>query len=87
MYKEISEQRKKETEQKEFDKKLIKFQKVLDKIIDYKVKTSNNQQEYSRFLTERILTKELKPVLHIKVRDEEMQQDCLKHLLNLMSKK
>lgn len=87
IYTEIATQRLKETAQKEFDKKLIKFQKVLDKLIDYKVKVSNNQQQYSRFLTDKILTKELKPVLHIKVRDEEMQQECLKHLLNLMSKK
>jgi hypothetical protein len=38
-------------------------------------------------LVDKILTKELKPVLHIKVKDEEKQQECLKHLLNLMSKK
>lgn len=87
MYKEIVERRKIETAQKEFNKKLIRFQKVLDKLINYKVKVSSNQQEYSRFLTDKILTKELKPLLHIKVKDEEMQQDCLKHLLNLMSKK
>lgn len=87
IYKEIALQRKLKREQEEFDKKLIKFQKVLDKLIDYKVRTSNGQQEYSRFLTDRILTKELKPALHIKVRDEELQADCLKHLLNLMSKK
>jgi hypothetical protein len=38
-------------------------------------------------LTEKILTKELKPVLYIKVKDIEAQDECLKHLLNLMSKK
>lgn len=86
-YKEISEYRIKVTAQKAFDKKLTRFQKVLNKLIDYKVKTSNKQLEYSRFLTEKILTKELKPVLHIKVEDELLQQECLKHLLNLMSKK
>lgn len=87
IHKEISEYRIKVTAQKAFDKKLIKFQKVLDKLIVYKVKTSNKEQEYSRFLTDKILTKELKPVLHIKVQDEDLQQECLKHLLNLMSKK
>lgn len=73
--------------QKEFDKKLLKFQKVVDKLVDYKINASNNVLEYSRFLAERILTKELKPVLHIKVKDLESQEECLKHLLNLLSKK
>jgi hypothetical protein len=87
LHQEISERRKVETAQKEFDKKLTKFQKVLDKLIVYKVNVSSNKQEYSRFLTDKILTKELKPVLYLKVQDEENQQKCLKHLLNLMSKK
>jgi ribosome-associated translation inhibitor RaiA len=87
MHKQIAECRKIETAQKEFDKKLTRFQKVLDKLINYKVNVGCYKQEYSRFLTDKILNKELKPVLHIKVKDEEMQQECLKHLLNLMTKK
>jgi F0F1-type ATP synthase delta subunit len=50
------------------------------------VETANNKM-FSRFLSERILTKELKPVLHIKVKDTEKQEECIQHLLNLMSKK
>lgn len=87
MHKDISESRIAATALKEFNKKLVKFQKVIDKLVDYKVKVGKGEQEYSRFLTERILSKELKPVLHIKVMDEEDQLECLKHLLNLMSKK
>jgi hypothetical protein len=34
-----------------------------------------------------VLTKELKPVLCIKVIEESQQEECLRHLLNLMSKK
>lgn len=87
IYKQIALQRQIKRDQEIFNKKLIKFQKVLEKLIDYKVKTNNKQQEYSRFLTDKILNKELKPVLHIKVIDEDMQMECLKHVLNLMSKK
>lgn len=86
-YKQIALERKLKREQEEYDKKFIRFQKVLDKLIDYKVRTNNGLQEYSRFLTDRILNKELKPALHVKVIDEEMQAECLSHLLNLMSKK
>jgi len=71
-----------------FDRKLLRFQTVVKKLIDYKVDTSVNYKLlFSRFLTEKILTKELKPVLHIKVKDEEKQEECLNHLLNLMSKR
>lgn len=87
IYKQIALQRQIKREQEIFNKKLIRFQKVLEKLIDYKVRTNNGQQEFSRFLTDKILTKELKPVLHIKVIDEDMQIECLKHVLNLMSKK
>lgn len=87
IYKQIALQRQIKRDQEIFNKKLIKFQKVLEKLIDYKVRTNNGQQEFSRFLTDKILTKELKPVLHIKVIDEDMQIECLKHVLNLMSKK
>jgi hypothetical protein len=87
IYKQIALERKLKREQEEFNKKLIKFQKVLDKLIDYKVRTSNGHQEYSRFLTDKILNKELKPVLNIKVIDDEMQVECIRHVLNLMSKK
>lgn len=87
MYKEITAFRKAEIEKKEFEKKLLKFQKVIEQLITYKVNVGLGKQEYSRFLIDKILTKELKPVLHIKVMDEEMQAECLKHLLNLMSKK
>jgi hypothetical protein len=87
IYKQIALERKLKREQEEFNKKLIKFRKVLDKLIDYKVRTSNGLQEYSRFLTDRILNKELKPVLQIKVIDDEMQVECIRHVLNLMSKK
>jgi hypothetical protein len=87
MFKEIAAQRKAEKDKKEFIKKLIKFQKTLEKLIIYKVNVSKGSQEYSRFLTDKILTKELKPVLHIKIIDEDMQAECLTHLLNLMSKK
>jgi hypothetical protein len=72
--------------QKEFDKKLLKFQTVVNKLVDYKV-TTTGTDKFSRFLAERILNKELKPVLHIKVINEEKQEECLKHLLNLLSKK
>lgn len=87
IYKKIALERQIKREQEIFNKKLIRFQKVLEKLIDYKVRTSNGQQEFSRFLADKILTKELKPVLNIKVIDEEQQQECLKHVLNLMSKK
>lgn len=87
VYKEITARRKAEAAQNEFNKRLLKFQKVLDKLITYKVNVSSGKQEYSRFLADKILTKEFKPVLHIKVQDEEVQVECLKHLLNLISKK
>lgn len=73
--------------QEKFDKKLIRFQKVVDYLVEYKVTTSENYKLFSRFWTEKVLTKELKPVLHIKVEDEDRQEECLKHLLNLMSKR
>lgn len=87
IYKDIFNTRQIISAQKEFDKKLIKFQKVVNKLVEYKVNASNGVLEYSRFLAERILTKEFKPVLHIKVKDPEDQEECLKHLLNLLSKK
>lgn len=70
-----------------FNKKLLKFQTVINKLIDYKVKVGLKQQQFSRFLTERILTKELKPYIIIKIKDIEKQDLCLNHLLNLMTKK
>lgn len=85
-FRDISNLRAERKAQEKFDKKLLRFQKVVNKLVDYKVETANNKM-FSRFLSERILTKELKPVLHIKVLDTEKQEECLKHLLNLMSKK
>lgn len=87
VYKNIFEARQIAAAQKEFDKKLIKFRKVIDKLVEYKVNTSTGKAEYSRFLANLILTKELKPVLHIKVIDTISQEECLQHLLNLLSKK
>lgn len=87
IYKDIFNERLIAAAQKEFDKKLAKFQKVVNKLVEYKINASKGTLEYSRFLAERILTKELKPVLHIKVVDLESQDECLKHLLNLLSKK
>jgi hypothetical protein len=87
IYEDIYIQRRIDTSQKEFDKKLLKFQKVVNKLVEYKVNTSNGTAEFSRFLANQILTKELKPVLHIKVQDEIEQEDCLSHLLNLLNKK
>lgn len=86
LFRDISNLRAEIKAQEKFDKKLLRFQKVVNKLVDYKVETANNKM-FSRFLSERILTKELKPVLHIKVVDAEKQEECLKHLLNLMSKK
>lgn len=86
LFRDISNLRAEIKAQEKFDKKLLRFQKVVNKLVDYKVETANNKM-FSRFLSERILTKELKPVLHIKVVDADKQEECLKHLLNLMSKK
>lgn len=87
MFTEITDRRAEIAAQKVFDKKLIKFQKVVDYLVDYKVKVGAGLQLSSKFLLEKILTKELKPVLHIKVEDEIKQTECLSHLLNLMLKK
>lgn len=87
IHQEIYIARVKETAMKEFDKKLLKFEKVVNKLVDYKVNSSNGIIEYSRFLADKILVKELKPVLHIKIKDLELQEECLKHLLNLLTKK
>jgi hypothetical protein len=87
MFKDITDHRAKVAAQKVFDKKLLKFQKVIDKLIEYKVRVGAGLQEPSKFLIEKILTKELKPVIHIKVIDETKQNDCFSHLLNLILKK
>jgi len=87
MYRPISIERLRIRAQVAFDKKLLKFETVINKLIDYKVKVGEGKQLFSRFLTEQILTKELKPVLCIKVKDTNAQEECLKHLLNLMTKK
>lgn len=86
LFRDISNRRAEIKAQEKFDKKLLRFQKVVNKLVDYKVETANNKM-FSRFLSERILIKELKPVLHIKVKDAEKQEECIQHLLNLMSKK
>lgn len=87
-FRKITEDRIKQSALEKFNRKLIRFQTIVNKLIDYKVTTSANYRKlYSRFLVERILTKELKPVLHIKVEEPEHQDECLLHLLNLMSKK
>ena len=69
IYKDLFNERQIIAAQKEFDKKLFKFQKVVNKLVEYKINTSTGVLEYSRFLAELILTKELKPVLHIKIKN------------------
>lgn len=73
--------------QLQFDKKLDKMRQIIHKIIDYKISCHIGNKEYSRYWVELILNKELKKVLFIKVKDVIRQEECLKHLLNFISKK
>lgn len=87
LFRDISILRSEIKAQEKFNKKMLRFKKVIDYLVEYKVITSVNYKLFSRFWTEKVLTKDLKPVLHIKVVDEEKQQECIQHLLNLMSLK
>lgn len=86
-FKSIAKYRAKVAAQVVFDKKLIRFQKVINMLTAYKVRIGAGIQLPSKFLIEKVLTKELKPFIHIKIIDEEKQTECFDHLVKLILKK